>query len=948
MTVTWMTYNPSFLTSEGLVRQFVVRLDELETVVRVIRENAGPVNQHVLVIGARGFGKTMLVHRVAAAIERDPELASRWVPVLFGEESYQVSTVGELWLEALLHLADATGDPRVRAAVDELRAERDERRLASAGLARLLDFADREQRRLLLGVENLDALFEEQLDEHQAWALRKILLEEPRLMILGTTVRRFPGMEQPDRPMFDLFRRVEIEALEDVECLALWTAVTGTNPGIERAAAVRILAGGNPRLVVLLARFAHGSALRALLDDLAHLIDQYTGYFKHNIEALPAQQRRVFLALAELWSPSTARQVADVARVAVNKASAQLKRLEQDGRVHVIDTRSGAHVYQVSERLYNIYYLMRRRNGAEPRVRALMDFIRHFYEPSDAPALLNRIAVEACALEGERRAEHLRLVQGLLAWRHGDAYAVAEMARLLPPELYDGADFPDEVRQLVCRPEVLVELADGRDKRWKGPAKKLLLAAERALRDEPPRRPTAAEADLAAKLVHSKDLFITAGVVLYAAGRVKELLEAPTPEYRDVWSQFLAALAMPTDGFPVKAEHQLMLARHAASLTPDQPHPRIALGWLLVHHERDVERGRVLLEGAAEAPPEEEFWVSSLAMALCAAHMQDRAKAVVANAMEHHPDHTFTPDLFLIELTRGAFDAAESVALDWIEARPSDARAIAALLAVRYHKGDYSSTEASLLRLVELEPTRALYRVKLAQVLRHVGKGDEAIASARAAQRIDPDLGLAWAIELEEVLDRGVASEVESLLVRLVDTPEPPAVRRLRPVLQILLEDAPDTLLDRTCAWADGLLTRGVSPGPAGIVSMARLYGRAGRPARALALLAPLYEDADFITQNLDDASNDLMRLAASGCAAQALEMLQGSAAAPLLEPVVAALAEMIGERVDAPLEVREIAIHVRRRIGHLAASGDPWRLDPKTLPLDGPAAPAKQIPEAS
>ncbi len=65
-----MKYNPAFLTDEALIDFFVARHVELDLILETIRENTDESNQHILIIGPRGIGKTMLVLRVAAEIRR--------------------------------------------------------------------------------------------------------------------------------------------------------------------------------------------------------------------------------------------------------------------------------------------------------------------------------------------------------------------------------------------------------------------------------------------------------------------------------------------------------------------------------------------------------------------------------------------------------------------------------------------------------------------------------------------------------------------------------------------------------------------------------------------------------------------------------------------------------------------------------------------------------------
>ena len=75
-----------------------------------------------------------------------------------------------------------------------------------------------------------------------------------------------------------------------------------------------------------MACFGAGLSFRDLMAHLFDLIDDHTEYFKGHLESLPAQERRVYLALAALWKPATTREIADHARLETSKCSAQLAR----------------------------------------------------------------------------------------------------------------------------------------------------------------------------------------------------------------------------------------------------------------------------------------------------------------------------------------------------------------------------------------------------------------------------------------------------------------------------------------------------------------------------------------------------------------------------------------------------------------------------------------------
>ena len=377
-------YNPGFLADEEIVASFSVRNIEFELLLESLRSSYGRSNVHSLVIGPRGSGKTHLLLRIAAEVRRDKSL-SAFFPIVFAEESYEVATVGEFWLECLRHLGEQAPDEEqagLRLSHDDLRNIRDDRELANRCLGAVLDFADRHDKRLLLLVENLNMLFADIADPDAGWRLRHTLQTEPRIVLLGSATCRFDEIDNPDHALYDLFQVITLHPLGIEECVSLWRTVSGQEAEERVVRPLQILTGGNPRLLTVIARFGAGSSFDDLMDNLLDLVDDHTEYFKSHLESLPPQERRIYLALATLWRPATARDVAQQARMEISVASALLNRLVERGAVTIDGGTPRRRQYYLTERLYNIYYLLRRGSGESQVVKALINFMACLYSPS--------------------------------------------------------------------------------------------------------------------------------------------------------------------------------------------------------------------------------------------------------------------------------------------------------------------------------------------------------------------------------------------------------------------------------------------------------------------------------------------------------------------------------------------------------------------------------------
>ncbi len=387
-------YNPAQLTPEELKASFVAREDTLAELLRVTGEQLpGRPCQHMMLIGPRGMGKTTLGLRFLYAVGDDPTLAAQWQPVAFHEESYGIGSMAEFWLTALQHLTRATGDDRWADRADSLAAdEGDPQRLAAYALAALLDFSEASGKRLILFVESLDAVFGQLRSEREVHALRACLIERPEILLLGSANAVFEAIRSYGEPFYEFFRLFTLKGLEEADARRMLEAVARSEGRPEIAATlrgehgrletIRRLTGGNPRLLVLSCRMLIESPLGSAIEDLEQLIDEQTPYFKARIEDLPVQARKVFHCLAEGWKPMLAKEVAAAAKLSSSHASAQLKQLLEKGYAHEVRQPGGKRTrYEVSDRFYNIYYLLRFSRTERDRLERLVAFLSDLFGP---------------------------------------------------------------------------------------------------------------------------------------------------------------------------------------------------------------------------------------------------------------------------------------------------------------------------------------------------------------------------------------------------------------------------------------------------------------------------------------------------------------------------------------------------------------------------------------
>ena len=393
------TFNPgTFQSDDEIIEQFVVREHELATVLEILRGNVDADScQHTLIVAPRGRGKTMLLARVAAELRTNPGLSSHLLPIRFMEESHEVFSAADFWLDVLFYLSletrtqDAELARNLRDTHADLTTRWRERELDERARAAVLDVADRLGKRLVLMVENLQGLCDN-VDDNFGWKLRKTLQLEPQIILLASATSRFESLDDAQDPFFELFRIICLQPLDTAQCGRLWQAVSGDAVSRRQIRALQILTGGDPRLLVIVAEFERHGSMRRLMEQLVKMIDDHTEYFRGHLETIGKTERRVYLALVDLWEPSTTGEVSARARLDVRTVSTMLGRLVLRGAV---EPRDAHRRYAVTQRLYSIYYKLRRERDEAAIVQTLLRFMDVFYSDNEITELYAGLHLDA-------------------------------------------------------------------------------------------------------------------------------------------------------------------------------------------------------------------------------------------------------------------------------------------------------------------------------------------------------------------------------------------------------------------------------------------------------------------------------------------------------------------------------------------------------------------------
>lgn len=745
-------YNPALLPPDVLLSEFVARRPLLARLLDIIRSNdPGEPPQHVLCVGPRGMGKTTLLCAVAATIKlKEPDLAEKWQPVVFDEESRRVGDLADFWLECIRQWESETEPSLVRShRIDALLAKpgpdiEDQARDV------FLSLVDASGKRALLLIDNLNDIFVAVNDVESLMRLRSFLMSDPRVMIIGAATRWFSDVTGLDKPFFEFFRPFDLHALsleEMRECLAGIANARGDERVLETLRdrpgsieVLHILTGGNPRLIRTFYRLLNEGMNGELRLQIERLIDDYTPYHKAIIDALPGQQQRVLDAIALEWNPCEVSTVARATRLPSNQVSSQIKALIKAGLISEAPNlgNSKRKSYLLTDRFSNIHYLMRHGRTGKTRMKWFVMMLRALFGDKEfAEAAARMVRLTASGSGGLER-DSLLLAQNVIDYAGSETARRAFMDHVMGSPESD-RDLDVHLAEKICRNAIASNPNDALSyHKW---GRLLCVHLKRYDEAEAAYRKAIELDPNFARTWNNLGLLLTDQFKRHeeAENAYRKSIELD-PDYAIPWNNLGNLL---TDQFNRHGEAETAF-RKAIALDPKDAIPWLNLGLLLTNQFKRHEEAEAAIHKAIELDPKfVSPWICLGILLTEEFNRHEEAEAAYRKAIELNPKSAGSWSCLGILLTDEfkRHEEAEAAYRMAIELDPKTALSwnnLGVLLTEEFNR--HEEAEAAYRKAIELDPRVSKARPNLARLLLKLGRpsSEEFLCGASDGFRIEP------------------------------------------------------------------------------------------------------------------------------------------------------------------------------------------------------------------
>jgi DNA-binding MarR family transcriptional regulator/energy-coupling factor transporter ATP-binding protein EcfA2 len=345
--------------------------------------------KHQLLIGPRGIGKSHIIALLHHKIKNSSRLMAKWLPVSFPEEAAGIITLRD-FMEKVTRLSgeelenEGLSDDamRLREILEVTDEESSNQKAINQIRSFLIEWTEKNQRKILILLENADRVIGDRITKRlsdERW-LADLLMNEDIFYLIATSAAFFKQTTDKDHPLCGLFQVDVIDELsleESTELLIKYAAEEGRTAlakklktRTNRAQAIYTLAGGNPRLLIMLYVLIRNSDANITNVEAGFfsLLEDLTPYFQSCMAQLTAQEEKVLVAFAEGPEFLGPEEVGRNIHMSTDEVTAHLQRLKSTGFVKEIEKlikEDEWALYRLSATSFRYWYQMNSEQNRE-------------------------------------------------------------------------------------------------------------------------------------------------------------------------------------------------------------------------------------------------------------------------------------------------------------------------------------------------------------------------------------------------------------------------------------------------------------------------------------------------------------------------------------------------------------------------------------------------------
>jgi tetratricopeptide (TPR) repeat protein len=722
--------------------------------------------RHQLLIGPRGIGKTHIVSLVARRLRversRHPVVVA-WLR----EDPWQIRSYEKFLGEIISRLAIDIAEPDLAGQSERIRSGGPEAELEGEQLLR--EVVGRA--RLILLVENLDEIFRKIGANGQA-RFRAFAEDWRQLLIIGTAPQLFEGVQLHESPFYGFFAITHLEELSLDSARELMLRIAElredaklaeflrSDVATRRLAAVEALAGGHPRVWLLLSGCVSIQAIDDLVPLFLEALDELTPYYQARLRELGDQQQELIFLLSEAGGAMSNRELADRSGLPQNQVASMVRQLDDRGYIRratvpkeVAGGDERMSYWELREPLMRLCLDVKHSRG-EP-LRMVVEFLRAWYGP--------RLLDELAALPASAELATTYVTEALRSF--DEPFSSVDLFEGTPGEIVARAErglslLPDRLELRMAKATGLV--LQGRLDEGEAECQRLIESEEPG------------PARIAYQL---QKLFVRrmAGKPVDEEGLAAEFLELyeASPEDRAIVILTGKALADLRH-----YEDAVRVLPRALALDPEESQLWNAFGVSLLHLER-FEEAVEAFERVIELSPDEEEAYGRRGESLRNLDRPEEALESFREAARINPgDYRAFQSIGLTLVDLGQDEEALAALGQAGELEPANARLESQRSMVLRRLGRHEEAVQALDRAIELDPEASLFHERRGILLNEMGHYEDALEAFSRARDLEPDRAAVhsnWGVVLTNL--RRYEEALVAFLKAYELNPESPAIQ---------------------------------------------------------------------------------------------------------------------------------------------------------------------------